>query len=307
MERFSSETTGALLALSNDLANAVERVSRAVVAINARQRIPSSGVYWRPGVVVTAAHTIRGNEEITMTLPDGRTAPARLAGLDPSTDLAVLKVEAVPLEVPDIGDASLLKVGHLVLAVGRSGERGPSASLGVVSAVSGAWRTWRGGQIDQFIRLDLTLYPGFSGGPLVHGQRQVVGINTSGLSRSAPVSIPSSTVNRVTDTLLERGHIARGYLGVGLYPVRLPDALKNALKLPSQGGVVVLSVEPNGPADKAGLLIGDVLIGLDDTPVNDTDDVQAVLGPERVGKTVRASIVRGGTPAELTITVGERS
>jgi S1-C subfamily serine protease len=177
--------------------------------------------------------------------------------------------------------------------------------MGVVSALSGAWRSYYGGLIDQFIRLDLTLYPGFSGGPLVEATGRVVGINTSG-PRHTVLTIPASTVNRVLDQLLEKGRIARGYLGLGMQPVRLPETLKTTLNLSSVGGVIVVNVESNGPADKAGVLIGDVLVALDGTPVSDTGDVQAMLGSQSVGKTLRAQIVRGGALVEVAIAPGER-
>ncbi|MBI4285879.1 MAG: trypsin-like peptidase domain-containing protein [Chloroflexi bacterium] len=306
MKTLSSEMASSLLVLSNDLADAVERVGRAVVTVNARKRIPSSGVHWRQDVVVTAAHTVEHDDEITVTLSGGRTIPATLAGRDTGTDLAVLKPQGIEIPTAEPGDASLLKVGHLVLAVGYGGEGGPSASLGIISTLSGAWRTWRGGQIDQFVRPDLTLYPGFSGGPLVDARGGVIGINTLGLSRNMGLTIPTSTVNRVTDKLLEKGRITRGFLGLGMYRVHLPDTLRGKLNLPGQGGVIVLSVELDGPSDKAGLLIGDVLVALDGTLVNDIHDVQGVLEPEYVGKTISASIIRGGALAELVITVGER-
>src|SRR5262245_42116683 len=197
METSKSDTANTLLALSNDLAGAVERASGAIVAINARERIPSSGVVWRTGVIVTASHTIKREEEITVMLPDAATVPATLVGRDPSTDLAVLRLKGSEIHPVEIGDTASLKVGHIVLAVGRISERGPSASLGVVSALGGAWRTWRGGQIDQFIRLDIAIYDGFSGGPLVDVEGRIVGINTSGLSRSGALTLPASTVSRV--------------------------------------------------------------------------------------------------------------
>ncbi len=306
METPTSEAADSLLALSNDLATAVERAGGATVAINARGRIPSSGVLWREGVIVSANHTIKRDEDITVMLPDGRAAPATLAGRDGGTDLAVLKLEAAGLDAPEIGDTSSLKVGHMVLAVGRVGESGPSASLGVISAVGDAWRTWRGGRIDKFVRLDLTIYDGFSGGPLVDVEGRIVGINTSGLSRGSALTIPTSTVYRVVDELLARGHIARAYVGVAMHPVGLPDALKTRLNLPGHGGVIVLSVEAGGPADKAGLLIGDVIVALGATPVNDTDEVQAALIPERVGQSLSASVIRGGEQVQLEITIGER-
>jgi S1-C subfamily serine protease len=307
METSSSEVSSALLALSNDLAEAVACASQAVVAVQARPRMPSSGVHWRQGVIVTADHTVKRDEDISVGLPDGRTAPAVLAGRDPSTDLAVLKLQGLEFPTAEIGDAAGLRVGHVVLAVARPGERGRglSASWGVISALGGPWRTWHGGQIDQFIRPDLTLYPGFSGGALVDTRGRIMGINTSG-PRSMVLTIPPSTVNRVVSQLLERGRIARGYLGLGMQPVRLPESLKRTLNLTRAGGVIIVAVEPDSPAERAGLLIGDVLVALDGVPIGDTADVQALLGPERVGSAVVASIIRAGVLAERTIVVGER-
>lgn len=301
----SAEIPSTLLALSQNLADAVEKAGRAVVAVNARHRIASSGVHWRSGVIVTADHTVRRDEEITVTLPDNRKVAAKLVGRDSTTDLAVLKLQDVDLPIAEIGDAESLKVGHMVLAVARPGESGLSASWGVVSAKGGAGRNWCGGQIDSFLRLDLSLYPGFSGGALVDASGTVVGINTSG-PRNMVLAIPVDVVNRVIETLLEKGRIARGYLGLGMQPVVFPDTLKSALNLSSAGGVIVVNVEPNGPADRAGVLIGDVLLEFDDTPVSDTAEVQAVLSPESVGKTFRVQMIRGGARVEVAIAVSER-
>lgn len=302
----TQELTGTLVGLSNDLAGAVERAGAGIVAVNARHRVPSSGVHWRAGVVVTADHTVERDEEITVTLPDGRGVPATLAGRDPGTDVAVLKLQGAELPVAAIGDDASLKVGHFVLAVARPGESGLSASVGVISAIGGAWRTWRGGQIERLVRLDLTLYPGFSGGALVDAQGRVAGIVTSGLSRGMGLAIPASTVNRVTDQLLAKGRIARGYLGVGMQPVTIPDTLVSKLGLSGSGGLVIVSVQGGGPAEQAGLMVGDILVALEGQPISDTDHVQAMLDPERVGKTVSARLVRGGEPAEVAIIVGER-
>ncbi len=306
MASSTTETTSLLLGLSNDLAGAVQKAGGAVVAVNARQRVPSSGIHWRPGVIVTSDHTVERDEEITVTLADGRTVPATLAGRDPSTDIAVLKVQGVEASTADIGDSSSLAVGQMVLAVGRPGEHGLSASYGVISALSGNWSTYRGGQIDQFVRPDLTFYPGFSGGPLVNAHGQIVGMNTSGLTRGLGVTIPASTVNRVADQLLSKGRIARGYLGLGFQPVHLPDSLKNTLNLASNGGLIVVTVEQGGPAEQAGMFIGDVLVALDNTPITDIDAVQSMLGSDRVGKAITARVVRGGVLADVAITVAER-
>ena len=294
-----------LIALSNELAGIAERAGRAVVAVHGRPRISSSGVLWRNGAVVTADHTLRRDEELRVTLPDGKTVPAVLAGRDPGTDLAVLKVDgagSVEIEI-----AQAIKTGNLVLAIGRSEETGVVAALGVVSGVAGAWHTWKGGKLDQFVRLDIGLYPGASGGAVVDVEGKVIGIATAGLSRTSVLAIPSATVNRVTEELLSKGHVARGYLGVGLQPVGLPEHLKSKLHLSaSAGGLIVLSVETGGPAADAGIVLGDVLVALDGKPVADTDDVQEFLGSEYVGKTVKASVVRGGELTEAAITIGRR-
>jgi S1-C subfamily serine protease len=305
MSSSSPEMPSALLALSNNLADVVEQVGHSVVTVQGRSRLSSSGVHWRSRIVVTADETIKRSEDITVTLPDGRTVPATLVGRDPSTDIAVLKLQDVELPVAEIGEASLLKVGHVVLAVGRSSESGLSASMGVVSAMGGSWRSSYGGLIDQFVRLDLNLYPNLEGGPLVEASGRVVGITVSGPRRTV-ITIPASTINRVVDQLLAKGHIARGYLGLGMQPVRLPETLKNTLNLSSLGGVIVINVESDGPADKSGVLIGDVLVAIDGTPVSDTSDIQAILGSQTLGKTLNVQIVRGGTLVEVALTVGER-
>jgi S1-C subfamily serine protease len=301
----SSATASMLLALSNDLAGAVAKAGQSIVAVSARARTPSSGVLWRDGLVVTAEHTVQRDEEIGLILPDGTKVKAELVGRDSSTDLAVLKFPGANTPVAEIGDAAELKIGHLALAVARPGDRGLSASLGVVSALSGSWRTWGGSRIDQFIRLDLSLYPGFSGGALVDAHGRVAGIITSG-PRNSVMAIPAATVNRVVEQLSSKGRIARGFLGLGMQPVRLPDALKQSLNLEGHGGVIVVEVKSGGPADRAGVLIGDVLVELDGRAIGEPGDVQAVLDPEQVGKTIKAKFVRAGAKIELSVVVGER-
>jgi S1-C subfamily serine protease len=284
-----------LATLSNQLAGIVERTAPSVVAVHARPRFSSSGVFWRPGVIVTAEHTIRREDEIAVTLPDGSNVPATVAGSDPGTDLAILKAEHTG-QAPAALSAEPVP-GHLLLAIGRAEDSGINATLGIASALGPAWRTWRGGRLDRYIRLDLTLYPGSSGGLVVNTAGEAVGIASSALSRIAGVAIPASTVNRVVDELLARGRVRRGYLGVGLQPVELPDHHK---------GLIVLSLEPEGPAAKAGVLIGDVLVGLGGRTVADTDDIQSAVEARGVGQTIEAAVVRGGAPQTVTVTIGER-
>lgn len=285
-----------LSALSDELAAAVERAGQSAVAVHARPRFSSSGVFWRPGIIVTAEHTVRREEEITVTLPNGSNVPATLAGSDVGTDVAVLRVEGAGGAPPPRAGA-VPAPGNLVLAIGRSPDSGVNATMGIVSAVSGSWRTWRGGRLDHYIRLDLTLYPGSSGGVAVNTAGEAIGIATPVLSRIAGVAVPASTVDRVVDEILTRGRVARGYLGVGLQPVELPDHHK---------GLIVLSLEPEGPAAKAGVLIGDILMSLGGRAVPDTDDIQSALESHGVGQGVEAEVLRGGVSKKVAIAIGER-
>ena len=283
-----------LLALSNDLAAAVEHAGRAVVGVNARRRFGSTGVHWRPGMIVTADHTVEVDEDITITAPDGRTLPATVAGRDPAIDLAILKVDADALGVADIAPEPG-RVGHIVLAIGR----GPRASWGVISALGDG----RGGDV---LSLDLTLYPGFSGGPLVDARGQVVGVATSGASRHFQIAIPAATVGRALDELARRGRIPRPYLGVGTQAVRLSEALRQRLGTDQRSGIIVVDVQPDSPAAAAGLVIGDVIVALGGARIGDPRDLRAVLRPHQVGESVAVAIVRGGEPRDLRLTVGER-
>lgn len=297
---------GLLPDLSNALAEAVQRGGRSVVTVHGRGRLPSTGVHWRSGIIVTADHTLERSEEITVWAPDVGNLPATVVGRDPTTDLAALKVETFGIPVAEAADLEALQVGHIALAIGRPGESGVSAAFGVVSAVGPAWNTWRGGRIDRFVRADIDLYHGFSGGPLADAQGCVIGINTSGLSRRFDLTVPAPTVDRVLDQLLTKGRVARGYLGLGTQPVQIPEAMAKALGLASGGGVIVVSVEPGQAAEKGGVLIGDVIVGLDSSPVRDHEDVLARLGPDRIGKPIEARVIRAGSLATLSLVVGER-
>jgi len=293
--------------LSNDFAAAAESVGGSVVAIYGRRWMPSSGIQWRKGFIVTAHHTIRREEDITVVAAGGKSLKANLAGRDPSTDLAVLKVsEESAAPIPPFGDGAGLRLGHVVLALGRSRGSNLVASAGLVGGISGEWEPRRGGRLDQHIRLSLELYPGFSGGPLVSAQGKVVGINTRGLSRGRAVTIPLATVNRIVDELIEKGHIAKPYLGLAMQPVPVPESLRGKAPGSGQSAVLVVHVEPAGPADKAGVLLGDVVIELQGKPVEDTGDIQQVLGSSKIGETVEATVLRGGAPLKLSIMLADR-
>jgi S1-C subfamily serine protease len=286
-----------LQSFSDDLSNAVSRVGASVVAIHARRRIPSSGVLWRPGVVVTAHHTVHQEEGITVSLPGGATAAATLAGRDPTTDLAALRITGDGQQIPEIAGGEEISVGQLVLALGRPGPE-VTATLGIVSAVGGEWRTWHGGRINRYVRLDLSIYDGFSGGPLVDARARVLGINTSGLARAAAMTVPAATVDRVLDQLLSGGRVRRGWLGLGMQPVRLAGDRK--------GGLMVVSVADGSPASRAGVLLGDIVVDFDGVAVSDPTELLVLLSDDRIGKRTTARVIRAGEPRDITLTVGER-
>lgn len=296
----------ALNQTSEGLADAVEHVGRSVVAIQASRSGSASGVLWRSGVVVTVAQAIRRDDGIRVTLPDGSRVEAALAGVDPSTDVAALKLEGEAPQPADIGDAASVRTGHFVFAVARDTRGQSSASFGIVGATGEDWRTWRGGHIDRLIRLDGRLYPAFGGGPIGDAQGQVIGMGSYALARDFGIVIPASTVSRITEQLLTSGRIAHGYLGIGARPVALPEALSHKLGLESGDGLIVLSLASRGPAEQAGLLVGDILVELAGRPLRDMDDLHSALGGDRIGERVRVGLVRGGERIDSAITLGER-
>ena len=295
-----------LIELSNALAQATERAAASVVAVHTERRGSSSGIVWRAGVIVTSEHALRRDEEIQVTLPDGRVTSATLAGRDSSTDIAVLKCPEASREVVEFGDVATLKPGNLTLIVGRTRVSGPVAALGVVSLVAPDRHTWTGASIVPYIRLDVGLQPTAIGGAVIDADGGVVGLATPRFARFGAIAIPVSAINKVTDTLLEKGHIPRGYLGVGLQLVRLPDALREKLQWSEKTAAIVMDVHPNGSADKAGIVIGDILVSLAGLPVTRLEDIQSHLAGDAIGKTLPLKFIRGGSIQEANVVVEER-
>jgi S1-C subfamily serine protease len=244
-------------------------------------------------------------EDLTVGTHDGRTLPARFVGRDHSTDLAVLWVEGLDVDVATPAEGTA-RIGQLALAVGSpSRSEGARASLGVVSAVGGPLRTGRGMRLERYIQTDATAYPGFSGGPLIEARGNVLGIMTAGWARGAAFAIPAEVAWRVARTLESRGSVKRGYLGILSQPVRLPDGQR--VGLTQGGGLLVVGVEDDSPAGRGGVLLGDIVAMLDGQPVEDTDDLLVLLTDERVGETVLVKVVRAGELQTLQITIGERA
>jgi S1-C subfamily serine protease len=291
---------------SEGLADAVTRAGRSTVGVSARRRLGATGLIWSAdGLIVTADHVIQRTEEITVGLPDGRNVSAQLVGRDPASDIAVLKTDVTGI-TPVEPAKTETRVGHLVLALGRPHSGNPMATLGIVSATDGAWRTWRGGRIEGAVRSDVTLYPGFSGGPLADASGQVIGMNTSALSRGLPVTVPYPVLSRVVQALTSKGKVQHGYFGIAAQPVALPESLRKQTSLNQDAGLLIVGVEPASPADKAGILLGDILVAFGGHPTRSLEALNDRLGPESVGTQQAAKVVRGGQVTDLTVTVGER-
>jgi S1-C subfamily serine protease len=259
-------------------------------------------VWSEDGLIVTAHHTIERRSEVRIGAAGGEAVEARILGRDPATDLAVLRLPRTLGRPLPLAEADQLRVGHLALAVGRPGDD-LQATMGILSAIDGAWRTPFGGQLDHFLQSDVVMYPGFSGGALVDAWGRLVGMNTSALLRGVAMAVPVGTIRRVAQMLVEHGRVRRGHLGVGVQPAHLPKAIEPE---GATSGLLVASVEPGSPAEKGGLLLGDVLLTLGGQPVSTMDELLTTLSGDVVGKTVTIDLVRGGARRSVSVTVGER-
>lgn len=299
----TSQSSTLLTDLSNQMAQAVEHISPALVLVNARKRMPASGIIYDHDLVVTADHVVQREEDITIQTHDGRVLPAQFVARDRSTDLAVLRVANLNLD-PAAIVSSQARVGQFVLAVGRPMSHGPMASVGIVSAVAGPLRTWRGPVLEHYIQTDAVPYPGFSGGPLIDVHGKVVGMLTTGLVRGMTLAVPMPIVVRVARTLDKQGHVKRGYLGIASQPVQLSPGQRG--ELGQEHGLLIVRVEENSPAEHSGLLVGDILVKVQGMPVSDTDELHAMLRGDIVGQAVEVTIVRGGVVQQMQVTVGLR-
>jgi len=294
-----------LVELSDALADAAEKAGKATVLVNARRRMPASGIAFAADLILTADHVVEREEDITVILADGTEVSAKVAGRDAGTDLAVLKLEraAAPVAEPTMNPA---RVGQIALALGRPSPEGIEASLGTVSAIGGPIRTGRGGMLERYIRTDSISYPGFSGGPLVAADGMVLGLNTSGLAHGAALTIPADIAWKIADTLARHGHIKRGYLGIRSQPVEIPEASQKTLKREQATGLLIVGVENDSPASKGGLMVGDILVAVAGALVVHHDELFARLSGDVVGKSTPIEILRGGQPQTINVVIGER-
>jgi len=304
MEQTQTTTNTPLLRLlSNQMADAVERIGPALALVYGRPRQPASGVVYGQDLVLTADHALEREDDLTIQTHDKRTLPAQFVGRDLATDLAVLRVADLGLAAATASEETA-RVGQMVMAVGRTANDGPMASSGVISIIGGPLRTGRGVTLERYIRTDATPYPGFSGGPLIDMQGAVIGILTTGLVNGIALAIPMDIAKNIADTLVKQGYIKRGYLGISSQLVRLPDAQRAGQT--QEHGLLIVKVDENSPAEKGGLMLGDILVALDGHAINDSEDLQILLTGDRVGKAIPVDVIRGNTLQTLQVTVGQR-
>jgi len=294
-----------LTSISEGMVQAVEKAGKSTVLVNGRHRLPASGIAYAPDLVLTADHVVERDEDLSVQLTGGETIQVSIAGRDPGSDLALLRLKDGTV-IPAEKAAQEARVGQIVIALGRPSPDGIEASLGIVSAVGGPARTWRGGMLERYLRTDAVPFPGFSGGPLVDAEGRVVGLNTSGLAHGAAITIPAFLAWLDAENLAKYGYIKRGYLGIRSQLVELSGELGKALGREQDTGLLLVSVENGSPAQAGGLMLGDILVGIDRQAVADHDALMVHLSCETVGKPIGVQVLRGGQPLELTVTVGER-
>ncbi len=286
--------TSPLGALSDQLAALAAAGAARAVSVQGREGRGFSGILWQDGLVVTAAEPLERDDDISVTLPDGRRVPAVLAGRDVGTDVALLKLETGPVAPLVLAPPESLALGRIALAVGR-GEEGPIAAMGVAAFVGGAWRSMRGGSLERRLVFDLRLSALAEGGPLLDDAGRLIGMAVFG-PRRRPLAIPAETIARVVEVLRVRGRVARGYLGLAMQPVRAGGTR----------GLIVLGVDPGSPAALAGVLLGDVLLAMDGQPLGGVREMLGRLDPESVGQAVALEVLRAGQAVRVALVVGER-
>ena len=300
----ATNNTSLLRSLSNQMADAVERITLSLVLVNGRQRQPATGIVYATDLILTADHVLEREEDLTIQTYDQRTLSAQFVGRDLATDLAVLRVSNLNIQ-PAVLSSEQARVGQLTIAIGRSINEGPAASVGIVSTIGGPLRTGRGVVLERYIRTDATPYPGFSGGPLIDAEGNVLGILTTGLVNGVALTIPTQIALAIADTLSKQGFIKRGYLGISSQPIELPTSQRAGRT--QEQGLLVVKVDENSPAYQGGLLIGDILVSLDGHIINDAEDLQMLLTGDRVGRAIAIEVIRGGSVQTVQVTIGQRN
>ncbi len=293
------------LELSEAAADAAERAGKSTVLVDARRKFPASGIAISADTILTADHVIERDEDIKVHLADGTELNARLAGRDPGSDLAVLKLSSASATPAELSKTPA-RVGQFVLALGRPSSNGIESSFGTVNAIGGPVRTGRGGMLEKFIKTDVVSYPGFSGGPLVSGDGTIFGINTSGFGSGSAITIPADVAWKIAEALIKDGKIKRGYLGIRSQTVNIPAEAKKSLKREQETGLLIVGMEDESPAANAGMMVGDILVGVTGEVIEHHDELFTRLSGDVVGKSTTLDILRGGKLESIQVVVGER-
>ncbi len=291
--------------LSDAMAEAAEHAGKSTVLVDARKRFPASGVAISADTILTADHVVERDEDVKVILHDGTELTAKLAGRDPGSDLAVLKLDKASATAAEVSKTPA-RVGQFVLAIGRPSSKGIESSFGTVNAIGGPVRTGRGSMLERFIKTDVVSYPGFSGGPLVNGDGTIFGINTSGFSSGSAITIPADIAWKIAAILEKDGKIKHGYLGIRSQTVDIPEDSKKSLKREQSTGLLLIGLESDSPAGKGGLMVGDILVGVAGTAIEHHDQLYTSLSGDVVGKSTAIDVLRGGKLESLKVTVGER-
>jgi len=300
-----SSESNVLTAFSNQMVQAVEKAGESTVLVNGRRRIPASGIAYASDLILTADHVVERDEDLSVMLADGTSISVTIAGRDPGNDLALLRLEK-PGVKPAEKASREARVGEVVLALGRPSQEGIEASFGIISAIGGPVRTFSGGLLERYLRTDVIPFPGFSGGPLIDTEGRVVGLNTSGLAHGASITIPAALAWLDAENLAKYGYVKRGYLGIRSQSVALSSDLRKALGREQEHGLLLVSVETGSPAEAGGLIVGDILVGIEGQAVADHDQLMTYLTGGAVGKPTSVQVLRGGQPLSVTVTIGER-
>ncbi len=290
---------------SDTFTQAINQGGQFTVLVNARRRIPASGIVYKNDLIITANHVVEREDELTVLLPEGNTVKAHLAGRDPARDLVLLRLDQAGARPAPLS-GNPVQVGQPVFALARPSSEGLEASFGIISAISGPVHTGRGGVLEKYLRAETNPYPGFSGGPLIDLEGKLLGMNTSGFSMGSLITIPADLVWKAAEYLAEHGSVRQGYLGIRSQPVILNEANQSSLQRVQESGLLLVGLEPESPASNAGLIVGDILVGIAGQALTSHEMLQSRLNNETVGKTITLEILRGGQRHDVTVTVGER-
>lgn len=294
-----------LNAFSEAIAELVEGAARYTATVYGRRRLPATGIVWAEDLIVTASHVVERDEGVEVAVTAGERRTATVAGRDPATDLVLLRVEGGGLTpAPRAGQAA--RPGNIGIAIGRAGSSTPHVSIGVVNVVDYAVRVSQSRAIEPVLQSEIVMLPGFSGGPLLNTSGEVLGINSSHIGRGNSLTLTVEAINPIIDALARHGKLRQGYLGIGAQAVGLSASQVKDAALAQEVGLVILSIDEGGPAQGAGLLIGDIVIAVGGASVVSVDDLVEHLPGELIGSQTPVTIVRGSQRQEVSVTVGER-